>query len=84
MVSVRLSLLVEVEGDDLPDVDPGDPHVRAGGELVGLWERHLEPIALRHERDRAPEVDPQIGEHDEAREHEHHEDRRFAAEMAGS
>ncbi len=61
---------VDLQSDDAADVDAGDSHVGAAGELVGLRERDLDPVTLGGERDRAAEADPEIREHEHAREHE--------------
>ena len=63
-------LAVDLQSDNGPDVDAGDPDVRATGELVGLGERDLDPVTLGGERDRSTEADPQIGQYEHAREHE--------------
>ena len=66
----RVALVAEVDRLDLADRDPGDPHVGLLGELGRLGERDLDPIALRLQRDRAAERDPQEQRQREAGERE--------------
>ena len=62
--------VAQVDRLDLADRDAGDPHVRLLGELRRLVERRPEPVALRLQRDRAAERDPQEQRQGEARERE--------------
>ena len=64
--------LVELHPHDLAHVHAGDAHVRLLGERGGLGERDLELVALRPERYRAAERDPEEQQDAEARQREHH------------
>jgi hypothetical protein len=63
---------VEVLGADLAHRHAGDAHVGLEAELGGLGERDLEAVALRLERDRAAEGQPQEQQQPEARQREQH------------
>src|SRR5918999_1424632 len=73
--------LVEPLRLHLADVHSRDPHVRLLGERGRLREGHLDPVALRLERDRPPEGDPE--EHQDAEAGEREGDHRDDAAEAG-
>ncbi len=60
----------ELEQLHLADVDPADPHVGLGRKRRRLWEVRRDPVALRRQRYRAAEGDPEEEEQAEAAEGE--------------
>jgi hypothetical protein len=62
----RHAALVELLRLDLADRDPGHAHVGLVGEVGRLGHVHREPVALRLQRDRAAERQPQEDQQPEA------------------
>jgi hypothetical protein len=73
-----VAVAVDGELSHLADRDAGDPDVRLSRERRRLRERDLHPVALRLERDRPAERQPQEEQQAETRqrEHGHREDAR--------
>ena len=82
---LQLDLDVRAPGDlvrrdllDLADRHAADPHVGLQRELPGLGERRVEAVALRLQRHRAAEREPQEQQQPEARQREQHHRRDLA------